>query len=44
MDLGYNGKKIGDKLKELLTLCQTQPEYNEKEFLLSKAKKEVKKA
>jgi tRNA nucleotidyltransferase (CCA-adding enzyme) len=43
IDMGYNGKDIGDKLKELLTLCQLQPKYNDEKFLKNKAQKDLKK-
>ena len=41
MEMGYKGKQIGEKLNELLLLCQLEPTFNQAEFLLKKAQKDV---
>lgn len=38
--MGFKGKRVGEVLAQLLQMVLEQPERNEREFLLQKAKEE----
>ena len=42
MEIGYKGKALGTKMNDLFITAVRNPEYNNREYLLEKARKDFK--
>jgi len=42
MEIGYKGKALGRKMNDLFITAVRNPEYNTRDYLLEKAKKDFK--